>query len=62
MLSKLQKDGIIDQMGRKLPLPGHHEDCEYGQNGWSVCYCEELGDRDIRNTKAFDRAFEDTTE
>ena len=42
MLSKLQKDGIIDQLGRKLPLPGHHEDCEYGQNGWSMCYCEEI--------------------
>jgi hypothetical protein len=24
--------------------------------------CEELKARDIRNTKAFDRAFEDTTE
>ena len=42
MLSKLQKDGVIDQLGRKLPLPGHHEDCEYGQNGWSMCYCEEI--------------------
>jgi hypothetical protein len=35
-------DGTTDQLGRKLPLPGHHEDCEYGQNGWSMCYCEEI--------------------
>ena len=41
-ISELQTAGIIDQMGRKLPLPGHHEDYEYGQNGWSMCYCEEI--------------------
>ena len=41
-LSDLEADGTIDHMGRKLPLPGHHADCEYGQNGWAMCYCEEI--------------------
>jgi hypothetical protein len=59
MLSKLQNDGIIDQMGRKLPLPDHHKDCPHGQSGLAMCTCEELKARDIRNTRAFDRAFED---
>ena len=55
-------DGVIDQLGRKLPLLDHHKDCLHGQNEWAMCTCEELKARDIRNTKAFDRAFEDTTE
>jgi len=59
MLSKLQKDGIIDQMGRKLPLPDHHRDCLHGQVGWAMCTCEELKSRDIRNAKAIDEAFDD---
>ena len=59
MLSKLQQDGIIDQMGRKLPLPDHHRDCLHGQVGWAMCTCEELKDRDIRNAKAIDEAFDD---
>jgi hypothetical protein len=41
-LSDLEASGIIDHMGRKLPLPGHHKDCEYGKNGWAMCYCEEI--------------------
>jgi hypothetical protein len=28
MVSGLEADGVIDHMGRKLPLPGHHADCE----------------------------------
>jgi len=49
-LSDLEADGTIDQMGRKLPLPGHHNDCPHGQNGWAVCTCDphlglKAGDR-----------------
>jgi hypothetical protein len=51
MLSKLQAGGVIDHMGRKLPLPGHHEDCLKGQNGWAMCTCEELKGRDARPIK-----------
>ena len=58
-LSKLQNNGIIDQLGRKLPLPDHHRECPHGQNGLAMCTCEELKVRDIRNAKAFDRAFDD---
>ena len=56
---ELQAAGIIDQMGRRLPLPDHHRDCLHGQNGWSMCTCEELKARDIRNAKAIDEAFDD---
>ena len=31
-----------DQFGRTLPLEGHHKDCEYGKDGWSLCTCDEL--------------------
>jgi hypothetical protein len=48
--SKLQQDGIIDQMGRKLPLPDHHKDCPHGQNGLAMCTCEELRARDVERT------------
>ena len=58
-IQELQAAGIIDQMGRRLPLPDHHKDCPHGQNGWSMCTCEELKARDIRNAKALDRAFDD---
>jgi len=56
---ELQAAGVIDHMGRKLPLPGHHKDCPHGQNGWAMCTCEELEARDVRNAKAFDRVFDD---
>lgn len=58
-LTKPRQDGIIDQMGRKLPLPDHHKDCPHGQNGWAMCTCEELKSRDIRNAKALDGVFDD---
>jgi len=61
-IQELQAAGVIDQMGRRLPLPDHHKECPHGQNGLAMCTCEELKVRDIRNAKAFDRAFEDTTE
>jgi hypothetical protein len=48
---ELQAAGIIDQMGRKLPLPGHHKDCLHGQNGWAVCYCEEIDKIDAAGTR-----------
>jgi len=53
-LSDLEADGIIDQMGRKLPLPDHHKDCPHGQNGWAVCTCEELKARDVKLKQAED--------
>ena len=59
MLSKLQKDGIIDQMGRKLPLPGHHRECPHGQNGLAMCTCEELKARDIERTNNLLKALAD---
>ena len=31
-----------DQFGRTLPLEGHHKDCGYGKDGWSLCTCDEL--------------------
>ena len=31
-----------DQFGRTLPLQGHHKDCGYGKDGWSLCTCDEL--------------------
>ena len=58
-LSDLEASGIIDQLGRPLPLPGHHKDCLNGQNGWAMCTCEELKARDVRNAKALDRVFDD---
>jgi hypothetical protein len=58
-MSRLQNNDIIDQLGRPLPLPDHHRECPHGQNGLAMCTCEELKARDIRNAKAFDRAFED---
>ena len=61
-LSGLEADGTIDQMGRKLPLPGHHKDCPHGQNGWAMCICEDLKGRDVRNAKALDRVFDDLVE
>ena len=53
------EDGVIDHMGRPLPLPDHHRDCPHGQSGWAMCTCEELKARDIRNAKALDEAFDD---
>jgi hypothetical protein len=50
-LSDLEADGTIDQMGRKLPLPDHHKDCPHGQNGWAVCYCEEIDKIDAAGTR-----------
>ena len=41
-LSDLEADGVIDHMGRKLPLPGHHKDCGHGKDGWAMCTCDEL--------------------
>ena len=49
-LFKLQNVGIIDQLGRPLPLPDHHRECPHGQNGLAVCTCEELKARDIERT------------
>jgi hypothetical protein len=31
-----------DQLGRTLPLEGHHKDCGHGKDGWSLCTCDEL--------------------
>lgn len=56
---ELQAAGIIDQLGRRLPLPDHHRECPHGQVGWAVCTCEELKARDIRNAKSLDGAFDD---
>lgn len=53
-LSDLEADGIIDQMGRKLPLPDHHKDCPHGQSGWAKCTCEELKARDVKLKQAED--------
>lgn len=47
-LSDLEADGTIDHMGRKLPLPGHHKDCGHGKDGWSLCTCDNLRNRDAR--------------
>ena len=47
-LSDLEADGTIDHMGRKLPLPGHHKDCGHGKDGWSLCTCDKLRNRDAR--------------
>jgi hypothetical protein len=42
-LSDLEADGIIDQMGRRLPLPGHHKDCPRAAGlRWAMYYCEEI--------------------
>ena len=56
MWSKLQLDGVIDQMGRKLPLPDHHRDCSHRQNGWAMCTCEELKARDIESSNNLRKA------
>lgn len=51
-LSDLEADGVIDHMGRKLPLPGHHKDCGHGKDGWAMCTCDELRikvEQDIKN-------------
>lgn len=53
-IQELQAAGIIDQMGRRLPLPDHHKDCPHGQNGWSMCTCEELKARDVKLKQAED--------
>jgi hypothetical protein len=58
-ISKPQTAEITDQFGRPLPLPDHHRECLHGQVGWAMCTCEELGNRDIRNAKAIDEAFDD---
>ena len=59
MLSKLQQDGVIDQLGRKLPLPGHHRECPHGQSGLAMCTCEELRARDIERTNNLLKALAD---
>jgi len=59
MLSKLQKDGVTDQLGRKLPLPDHHRECPHGQNGLAMCTCEELKARDIERTNNLLKALAD---
>ena len=41
-ISGLEADGVIDHMGRRLPLPDHHKDCPHGQNGLAMCSCEEI--------------------
>ena len=37
-----------DQFGRTLPLEGHHKDCGHGKDGWSMCTCDKLRNRDAR--------------
>jgi len=60
-LSDLEADGIIDHMGRKLPLPGHHKECPRGQNGWAMCTCPKGRPSPLAEsvTKAFQQAAAD---
>lgn len=54
ILADLRKKGVIDQLGRTLPLEGHHKDCGHGKDGWSLCTCDELKKADEeRGTKQF---------
>jgi hypothetical protein len=57
--TKLQQGGVIDQLGRPLPLPDHHRECPHGQNGLAMCTCEELKARDIERTNNLLKALAD---
>ena len=48
ILAGLREKGIIDQHNRPLPLEGHHKDCGHGKDGWSLCTCDKLRNRDAR--------------
>ena len=48
VLAGLREKGIIDQHNRPLPLEGHHKDCGHGKDGWSLCTCDKLRNRDAR--------------
>ena len=43
-----------DQFGRTLPLEGHHKDCGYGKDGWSLCTCDELSSKTEKGTPETD--------